>query len=457
MTRQLAIVAVMLVWLAAIVWERTVVPQSSRETAERHDGQVTIALVGDVLLAPPAMRRARDDAADAVQELLRQASLTIANLEMNFGDSQGTAASRLWVTGSDRDAQELGRIGIRAVTCANNHGADNGADTVDQTMRALDAAGIAHAGCGLDLGTAREPLIREHGGRRIAVLAATTSAVSASRATVTRPGIQPRSGVRALRYRADVTVDPSVFGVLQQAASLPNGGDGLALFGTRIRKGARTSVTFTADDDDLRDLLDDVRRARHASDIVILALHAHEPGNWRPEPAEFVRAVARRAIEAGADLVVGHGPHQLRGIEVSGAGAILYSLGNFIFHYDQLRPATADVYNGGVDLYDLAIGTVDPAAPRAMPDFKEDAWWQSAVAIAQFDGARLMSVRLHPIDLGNAAPDTRGTPRMAAADRATAIIHRLDGLSRAFGGRVADEQGIGVVTVRAPSNTGSAP
>jgi hypothetical protein len=79
-----------------------------------------------------------------------------------------------------------------------------------------------------------------------------------------------------------------------------------------------------------RDLIPVVRAAKAAKhDLVVVLLHwgkeyADDPGGWR-------RVLARRLIDAGAHLVIGHHPHVLQGIERHRGGLIAYSLGNFLF------------------------------------------------------------------------------------------------------------------------------
>jgi hypothetical protein len=84
-----------------------------------------------------------------------------------------------------------------------------------------------------------------------------------------------------------------------------------------------------------------VRKADRKADIVVVTMHAGAEGSdrqrVRPGPETFlgeqrgnVVAFSRAVVRAGADLVVGHGPHVLRGIEWYRGRVIAYSLGNFL-------------------------------------------------------------------------------------------------------------------------------
>ena len=149
-------------------------------------------------------------------------------------------------------------------------------------------------------------------------------------------------------------------------------------------------------------------------------------------------------------MIVGHGPHQLRGVEVHRGGIILHSLGNFLFPYEPLASRAADVFDAGVDLYALALGAVDPETSRTPAPLDASAWWERIVALATFENGALRQVRLHPIDLGLDMPlDRRGTPRIASEQRGVAILERLAALSRALDTHVRIEGGVGYVDLPA--------
>jgi hypothetical protein len=92
---------------------------------------------------------------------------------------------------------------------------------------------------------------------------------------------------------------------------------------------------------DIEAAVDLVREADRRADVVVVTMHAGAEGSdqqhVRPgpewylgEPRGNVVAFSRAVVRAGADLVVGHGPHVLRGIEWYRGRVIAYSLGNFL-------------------------------------------------------------------------------------------------------------------------------
>ena len=72
----------------------------------------------------------------------------------------------------------------------------------------------------------------------------------------------------------------------------------------------------------------DVRAVRPTCDILVVSLHWGDEFIDRPSPADV--QLAHAIVDAGADLIIGHHPHVLRGVERYGRGWIVYSLGNFV-------------------------------------------------------------------------------------------------------------------------------
>jgi len=63
----------------------------------------------------------------------------------------------------------------------------------------------------------------------------------------------------------------------------------------------------------------------------VLVVSVHWGAEYRKEPAEIQKQWAKKLVEAGADVVVGHGPHWVQGMEYINEKPVYYSLGNFVF------------------------------------------------------------------------------------------------------------------------------
>ena len=145
--------------------------------------------------------------------------------------------------------------------------------------------------------------------------------------------------------------------------------------------------------------------------------------------------------------MIGHGPHQLRGIEIYKGKPIYYSLGNFFFMENQQFPITRDEYEK------------DRVEPGAMTEaefmehrrvhgvFKEQIWYESVIAVNRFSSTgTLQEVVLHPVEMHwqDERDADRGIPRLAYGADAQRILTRLQRLSAAYGTslEIAGEQGV---------------
>jgi poly-gamma-glutamate capsule biosynthesis protein CapA/YwtB (metallophosphatase superfamily) len=443
--------------LTAIFWSivarnRSRLPGQLRGTGET----LTVAATGDWLRSEPINHA--DSAFAGVGEIVNAASMGLTNLEVNLLNPKDVPPAEVpgtfrWPYGTFVQAEDLRKLGLNVISLANNRSMAYGPDGMKQTQHILDSVGLLHVGSGMDLQTARLPASIGVAPRHIAVVAVTTSASPEARATDSKGEILGRSGVSAIRYSPDVTVDSATFATLKNlptaTANEPGGDPGrLVLSGMLIKRGAKTVVKFSPEERDVQSVLEQVKRARSTHDVVIVMMHSHEPSNHSQTPAEFVQTIAHALIDAGASLIIGSGPHQLRGVEVYNGGAILYSLGNFSADYKIIGSRASDVYDSNFDLYQFAMGAAVGRQENPPSQFLEPIWWESVIATATYEQGKVKSLRLLPIDLGaDLAPSQRGLPRIAALDRGTAILQRLEFLSEQLGTRIRIENGIGIVEV----------
>ena len=157
-------------------------------------------------------------------------------------------------------------------------------------------------------------------------------------------------------------------------------------------------------------------------------------------------------MDAGADIVIGHGPHMLRGMEIYKGKPIYLSLGSFVFEIETLQRQPAPAYEKhGLPFDSLPVDVTDEAgAVRSGPQpngFWDNRFWTSVVAETKFEGRELKEIKLHPIDLlMEAARWVRGAPVMADEKTGRWVLEGLQELSP--GVEIAIEQsGDGVVGV----------
>ncbi|WP_315837964.1 CapA family protein [Bradyrhizobium prioriisuperbiae] len=424
----------------------------------------TVTAVGDLICTYPITGMLKV-VSPGLLDILRNADITVGNYEdtaLDLKSFAGTAqaeAGGSWLLATPDQPQDLKALGFNMVGRANNHATDWGVEGMRATSQALDRAGIAHAGTGETLAAARAPRFLEVKSVRAALIGLTSTFTPMSRAMDPLGEIPGRGGVNALRVTRIVTVSPQRLAVLEalRRAVPPTEWTARPAAGTvtlettsyRSDPGVGDSVirTFEIDARDERDILSNIRQGKQAADFTVVSMHSHEFDQSNLVPAAFMQAIAHKAIDAGADIFVGHGPHLLRGIEIYKGKPIFYSLANFCHMDDALQPLPRDHYA-------LLGANPDAITPATyMHQWRElllndTTLLESVVAVSRFERGDIKEIRLYPIDLdalGRAS--RRGVPVLADTEKAQSILKRLQGLSEPFGTRIAIEDGVGIVRI----------
>lgn len=257
-----------------------------------------VAAVGDVMLDRDVGRHYRaapgDFAMADVRAELSGADLVLANLEnpvASSGRPDPVQDPNVTFRAAPESLGVLSAIGVNVVSLGNNHMLDYGDDALVETLERLDAAGIGRVGAGRDYREANAPLLLEVAGRRVAILShGFVYSVNTRMATRSRPGIADH----------------------------------------RIER-----------------ILPRIHRLASTGHDVIVAVHwGFEYRFW---PLPYQMRQARRMIDAGARLVLGHGPHYPQGIERYREREIVYSLGNFIFDEPYKFAKRSFIYRADID------------------------------------------------------------------------------------------------------------
>jgi poly-gamma-glutamate synthesis protein (capsule biosynthesis protein) len=249
---------------------------------------IRLAAVGDINLdrAPAYIITTTGDLAypfSRVKPIFDAADYTIGNLETALGDVGEPAAKRYPFRSPPEAAGAIAAGGVDLVSLANNHAMDYGPEALLQGIDLLHAAGVATVGGGADEAAAHAPHIADIKGLKVAFLGYVHVPIEA----ITEFDTQSWTAVGDAPGLA--WADPA-----------------------RVRA--------------------DVEAVRPEVDLVVVILHSGY--EYIEEPSEWQVAAARAAVDAGADLVVGHHAHILQGIHRYGDGVIAYGLGNFLFDID---------------------------------------------------------------------------------------------------------------------------
>ncbi len=253
---------------------------------------VTLVAVGDVMLSRGVAGKIKehDDPGQPfakVKSLLGSGDIVFGNLEAPLTPGREIDIREMVLRADPAMAAALADAGFTMLSLANNHIPDFGDAGVLDTMRHLEKAGIVGVGAGYE---ARQP------GGGLGVDSDTTGAY-ASRIVE----------VRGMRFAFLAFTD-------------------LGMAPPSYAAGESTPGTASADLAQMKAAIED---ARLSADFVVVSLHAGI--EYEFEPADYQVELAHAAIDAGADLVLGHHPHVVQPVERYRDRYILYSLGNFVF------------------------------------------------------------------------------------------------------------------------------
>jgi len=454
-------------------------PQITRTPYESGVGDIAMAFAGDSMITR-ALTSFREPSFLAIRDLLQRADVRFANSEMLFHNYEDwpTDFTRTYTRCDPRFIGDLQWLGINLVSCANNHGIDFGQGGVLTNIRNLNAARMVHAGSGSNYAEALAPAYLETPKGRVALVAATSTGRYESRAGDQRRDMKGRPGVNLIRWINEWFVDRDSFEALRRVgaqlgkASFQYLAHDYGVAADKLDKAVYLAdrntlgqgiedeiARFVAGDSferhtrihqgDQQRNLQTVRDARRMAEWVIYSVHNHEYGGKNvDEPSEHIRTLAHAVIDAGADAFVGHGPHNLRGIEIYNGKPIFYSVGNFIFEPDTVLLDPEDDYireglgpeNTPADVYDVRISSGEH--PTAGPQ------WYSAIPVALFKDKRLREIRLYPIDIGAGAPRSEaGRPMLADEKIAADVLSRLQRLCEPFQTKIDIEGNVGVIRI----------
>ena len=295
----------------------------------------TAAAVGDLIISRPLSQLARRcRLSPPSSKSCAARMLTFGNLETTIFDPRTFEGAPYswdgdWTNASlPAVAYDLKSMGFDIVGRANNHSQDWGLEGMRETARWLDDAGIAHAGAGESHRMARAPAYFESAKGRIALVSIASTFRPTSESlppAATAPG---RPGLSALRVRETVAAPKSAVEALAKAQCALYGKhcDGApregSLFGTSYRQADRLLVRVHDGSERSRRDLCRHPRAQLNADFVIVAIHSHEcslgcDGDNAPHgAANFLKELARGAIDSGADMFVTTGNHNLGPIEI---------------------------------------------------------------------------------------------------------------------------------------------
>lgn len=238
---------------------------------------VTLLFVGDIMLSREIgnIMQKENDWTYPFQKIAdetKKADLAFGNLEGPLS-SRGTNIGSIYsFRASPRSVDGLLYSGFDILSVANNHMWDYGHEAFEDTLKILDDNNISYTGGGRSYEEAHTPIIKEVRGTKIAYLGYTKLLPSFLGTTTSQP-----------------------------AVAFPNE----------------------------QEVIGDIQKAKTMADIIVVSFHFGD--EYQTTHNSFQENLARIAINAGANLVIGHHPHVAQEVVKYREGYIAYSLGNFVF------------------------------------------------------------------------------------------------------------------------------
>ena len=403
---------------------------------------------------------------EAVKQCISSHDVAFTNLESTFHEREGVPAATsggTWAMSDPRTLDDIASYGFNLYNTANNHSGDYSHGGILATIRNLRERDMVFSGTGKDLGDASKPCYLETKDCRVALISVCSTTDKSHMAGPQSADIPGRPGLNPLNYNKYYHLDPEHYAMAQELAkatqinaamerSARNGyanppKEGTMAFGpTRFILDETCWIETTPDEKDMKRIEGEIREAKLQADVVLVSFHGHEAHAVdNTVPARFLEIFSRRCIDAGANVVMGHGPHELRGIERYKDGLIFYSLGNFIFETETVEYQPADAYIKKSMPLDTKVGAFMTARSKngtagygILPEI-----WFSVMAGWTMEDGKITEVKLYPIDLGQHKPRSqKGVPVLSGSEE---VLQYLARLSAPYGTKIHIADGVGTI------------
>ena len=244
------------------------------------DKTVTLLLTGDVMIGEEFLKFKKEKNVDyeypfrSVKKYFEEPDIVFGNLDCTLARSKMIRAKGPNLYSPPESVNALKYLNFRIVSLGNNHINDFGEEGITKTKKILKENGILSFGAGKNLKEANKEVFVNANGLEVVFLGYTTDEM-------------------------------------------------------HVRSIIATSNTAGCVFYDIKKIGEDIERVKQKSDVICVSLH------WGYEyyhyPSPHAVNLAHQIIEAGANIVIGHHPHVIQGIERYKHGIIFYSLGNFFF------------------------------------------------------------------------------------------------------------------------------
>lgn len=314
---------------------------------------------------------------------------------------------------------DLKRFGFNMTSFNNNHALDFFYDGFLSTLDAVNKSGLVHSGAGFNLAEASAPHYLETKNGRVALISVNTSFNETMLAGPQSPRVKGRPGINGIRIESYVELPQEDFDYIKKLGVTTNinaakdisrkegytpklDENECALGELKFKLGNCRQYVSKPNEADMTRLEKAIFEAKLQADYIIVSVHSHQlSGDKKENPSEFLKKIAHRAIDAGANAIVGHGPHLLRPIEVYKDSPIFYSLGDFALQLYSIEFAPEEFFDKhGLD----STATVHELLKKRSNSFTsglmtDERMFRSVLPLWETENGKLTKLTLLPIEL----------------------------------------------------------
>lgn len=255
------------------------------DAADPSPKQLVMAAVGDIMLARVVGSRIKNN---SVNYPFEKTSFITSRADISFGNLETTLATSgtrlpgkvIWFQAAPETSAGLKNAGFDVLSLANNHILDYDTPALMETISTLEDSGIGYVGAGENLEQARRPIVVVKNDVRVGFLAYN----------------EFYNYYWSYSYKRTFEATHDIAGTAPMKEEL---------------------------------IEEDIKKLRDLCDVLVVSLH------WGVEESNRVtreqQELAHKVIDWGADMILGHHPHVLQGMEFYNGKLIAYSLGNFVF------------------------------------------------------------------------------------------------------------------------------
>lgn len=419
----------------------------------------TLTAVGDLIMSRPLSQYAtREPGVKSVLDILASGDALCGNMETSILDLRYfkgypySYAGDWTLSALPSVAKDLKKMGFDFVSRANNHTEDWGIEGMRETSRWLDDAGIVWAGVGEDRGHARAPSFYESPKGRIGIVSFASTYLPTAAALPPQGAAPGRPGLSALAVTQYIDVPRATMKALADVSchlsglhcnSVPNS---LSIFMQNFRLANLFRYEYAMDPEDQAEIYQSIREGKQNADFLVATIHSHDCSLDCDDPdkpqlaAAYLRTLAHKAIDSGADEFITTGIHNLGPIEIYKGRPIFYGISNFFWSDIQL-PLSHDLHqqNRAVlsDAYihpDRATSWDLSAPLNAQQGFAEPYVFQTIITQTTFAHGTLAKLKLYAVDLGYGKKlSESGIPQLADPAQAKVIFKRIADATAEYG------------------------